>query len=248
LHAERENDLLAKQLTTVHEAHMASSQAVKTAASLAAAEARLRAMGVSIPTGGDVVQGAGTMTILSPIDGVVVRRDAVLGQFLEPSEIGFVVADPTELWATIQVFESDIPYFQVGVDVLVTVDAMPGREFPSKIALMETDVARATRALRARIPIGNKNGELRPGLFVRASVRIPSDDGESRIRVPSAAVQPLGEEDVVFIERGAGVFEVRPVRVGRRTTQVVEIVEGVSRSERLAVEGTFLLRGEITKQ
>jgi len=53
---------------------------------------------------------------------------------------------------------------------------------------------------------------------------------------------------VVFVEKKPGTFEVRTVQVARRTNAVVEIAEGLVKGERIAVEGAFLLRGEVTRQ
>jgi len=61
-------------------------------------------------------------------------------------------------------------------------------------------------------------------------------------------VQPLDDDDVIFIEREKGVYEVRTVLVGRRTAEIAEIDEGLGRGERIVVQGAFLLRGEVTRQ
>jgi hypothetical protein len=95
--------------------------------------------------------------------------------------------------------------------------------------------------------VPNADGALRAGLFVRASIKLPADM-PGALLVPAAAVQPLGEQDVVFVEREPGRFEIRPVRVARRTVDVIEVAEGLSAGERIAVEGAFLLRGEAAKQ
>ena len=89
--------------------------------------------------------------------------------------------------------------------------------------------------------------ELRPGLFLRANIALPVDS-PGRLLLPAGAVQPLADVDVVFVERGSGVFEVREVKVARRTPEVAEISEGVTTGERIVVENAFLLRGEITNQ
>ena len=66
--------------------------------------------------------------------------------------------------------------------------------------------------------------------------------------MPAPAVQPMGNDYVVFVEREPGVFEVRKVKFARKTTQVAEISEGLNKGERSAIEGGFVLRGEVTKQ
>jgi hypothetical protein len=68
------------------------------------------------------------------------------------------------------------------------------------------------------------------------------------VLIPAPAVQPIGDDKVVFVEQSPGAFEVRKVKVTRTTTQVAEIGEGITKGEKCVVEGAFVLRGEVTKQ
>ncbi|MBX3185770.1 MAG: efflux RND transporter periplasmic adaptor subunit [Labilithrix sp.] len=246
--ASREAALLDKQLTTAREAEIAKGEALKTEAELGAAKAKLQALGVGRPTGGSHITGAGTLLLNAPLDGVVVRRDAILGRFLQAKESAFVIADPLDLRASLNVYEADIPYFQVGQEAEISFDAMPGKTVKGKIVLIEPQVGKASRSARAFIDVPNADGSLRPGMFLRASLRLPESAGNGRLLVPAPSVQPIGDDDVVFVEISPGVFEVRKVAVARRTTQVAEIREGLQHGERIAVDGAFILRGEVTKQ
>jgi cobalt-zinc-cadmium efflux system membrane fusion protein len=244
---DREEDLLSRQLTTAREAEVARSEAAKAEADLAAASARLNALRVGIPQSDSMVAAAGTLALTAPIEGVVVARKANLGVFLTPSDTAFVVADLSELWASLEVHESDIGYLKIGADVELAVDALAGKTFKGKLALIEPALSKASRAARARVVVDNASMELRPGLFLRASISLPND-APGRLFVPAGAVQPLADDDVVFIERSPGNFEVRTVKVARRTPDVVEISEGLANGERIVVENAFLLRGEVTNQ
>jgi cobalt-zinc-cadmium efflux system membrane fusion protein len=242
----REKNLLDRELTTAREAELARGDAVRTQAELSAAQARLAALGIGA-TGAK--GGTGAIALSAPIEGVVVRRDAVLGRFLQAKETAFVVADPSVLQAEINVYESDIPYLKVGDDVALTIDT---REITiaGKVTYIEPRIGRSSRALRAHLLVPNEDGSLRAGTFVRTQIKLPtsSADGSGRMFVPAEAVQPLGEEDVVFVERSTGLFEVRPVTVRRRTPQVVELGSELNAGERIALKGSFLLRGEVSKQ
>ncbi len=243
----REDALLQRELTTAREAEVARGDAIKTQAELAAATAKLQAFGVSKPSGSGTITGAGTLTLVSPIEGVVVRRDAVLGKFLQPHETAFVVADPHSLRASLNVYEHDLAYFKVGSETTITFDALPGRVVKGHVLVVEPQVGKSSRSARALIEVPNPDGSLRPGLFVRASIPLPQESG-NQLLVPSSAVQPLADDDVVFVEREAGLFEVRKVDIARRTPQVVTIRGGLSKGERVVVAGGFVLRGEVTKQ
>ncbi len=242
----RETELLERQLTTAREAEVATSDATKAEVDLAAAEARLRALHVTIPKNDVAIAAAGTLQLRAPLDGVVVQRNANLGQYLHPSDTAFTVADLSELWASLDIHESDVAYLRLGQEVDLTIDAAGGRIVKGQLVLLDPSLGKTTRAVRARVIVPNQDGSLRPGLFVRAQIRLPSD--AAGLIVPSGAVQPLGEDDVVFVERDPGAFEVRPVRVARRSVDVAEIESGLSKGERVAVDGAFLLRGEASRQ
>ncbi len=245
----RENSLLERGLTTAREAEVAKAEDIRTEADLASAKAKLQALGVGLPQAGTgSISGAGVLTMTAPLTGVVVRRDAILGRFLKAAETAFVIADPHDLRASLNVYEADLPYFQVGEEAEVVVDALPGQAFKGKIVLVEPQVGKLSRAARAYINVSNKDGVLKPGLFIRASIKLPNEVAHGRLLVPAPAVQPIGDDDVVFVELGPGNFEVRKVKIVRRTTQIAEIGEGLRKGERIAVEGAFILRGEVTKQ
>ncbi len=242
----REEGLAAKELTTAQELALARSEKQKAGAHLAAAEARLRALRVAVPSTDNGIAAAGTITLTSPITGVVVEREVVLGQFLHPQETAFVVADLSELWAKLDLFEADMPYLRLGADVTLSVDAQPGKTYPGKVAAIEPHIGKHSRSIRARVVVPNPDASLRPGFFVRASIEVP--EIPNVLLVPSSAVQPLDDDDVVFIERDKGHYEVRQVIVSRRTAEIAEVSEGLARGERIVVSGAFLLRGEVTRQ
>ena len=246
-HAKRESALLDGQLTTAREAEVARGEAVRAEADLAAAQSKLTLLGSSSPATADGIKPNGAVVLRTPIDGVVVKRDAVLGSFVLPTETAFVVANPDFLWAVLDVYESDLAVVREGAEVDFKVDALPGKLFHGKVRMLEPQVDVASRALRARILVDNHEGTLRQGFFIRALVPVEVPMG-SGLLVPSAAVQPLGERDVVFVERDTGRYEVRTVVTGFRTPRVVEVTGGLSRGESIVNHGAFVLRGEVTRQ
>jgi cobalt-zinc-cadmium efflux system membrane fusion protein len=245
--AKREAALLRDQLTSRADEEVARGRATVAEADLAAAKAKLALLGAQVPESSQGIRGHGQVTLTAPIAGVVVSRDAVLGAFVEPRDTVFSIADTRTLWAVLEVFESDLSSVHEGATVELSVDAIPGKTITGKVAMLEHEVSATSRALRARVVVSNADGALRRGLFVRAHVPI-ADVGAPSLLVPQSAVQPLGEREVVFVERDRGVFEVRTVVTRPRTSQVLRVESGLSPGEKIAVRGAFLLRGEVTKQ
>jgi cobalt-zinc-cadmium efflux system membrane fusion protein len=246
-HARREAALLEDKLTSKRDEELARGQKRVAEADLAGAKAKLALLGADVPEGTGELRSHGHVTLTSPIDGVVVARDATLGAFVEPRDTVFAIADTRTMWAVLDVFESDVGSAREGTPVELTVDALGGKIVKGKIVALEPQVTHESRALRARVEVPNEDGALRRGLFVRASLPIASADS-AELLLPKSAVQPLGGRDVVFVEKERGVFEVRTVTTAPRSAQLLRITDGLHKDERIVARGAFVLRGEATKQ
>lgn len=240
--ATREASLLAKGLTTAREEELARSELKTATAEVIAAEARLSALGV---LGG----GAGTFALTSPIDGVVVARNATLGAFLPASATAFAVADLSTVVIAADVHEADLPHLAHDAVVEFRADALGERVFRGKVAWIDPAVHPVTRMTRARLEVVNTDRALRPGMFVRASLALPSPNPSTKqLLLPIDAVQPLGGDDVVFVEKAKGVFEVRTVQVAKGSGRLAAVTSGLAIGEAVVVEGAFLLRAEAAKR
>jgi cobalt-zinc-cadmium efflux system membrane fusion protein len=238
--ADRERELLEKKLTTAKEFELAESELARAEAEVAAAEARLAALGASPGIGG-------TFVLRAPIEGVVVKRDAIVGGFSSATQSAFAVADPTVMTAILDVHESDLPHVQVGNEVSLEVGALGERTFRGKVFFIDPNVDKNTRLVRARVSVENGDGALRAGMSARGKIAV-AKVRTAHLLLPADAVQTLGDESVVFVQTDPGKFAVRPVTVARRTAAIVEVSEGVSRGERIVAKGAFLLRAEAGKQ
>jgi Cu(I)/Ag(I) efflux system membrane fusion protein len=182
-----------------------------------------------------------TLAITSPIDGTVVSRDVLDGMRVMPETTLLVVADLSEVWVVADVFERDVGSVHVGQHVVVRFarGAAPDRE--GTVAFVAPVLDEATRSAKVRVELDNPDGVIRPGLF--ADVTIHVEDGE-RLAVPDAAVIETGERAIVFVEPAPGRFLARTVQTRRRAEGFVEIREGVSAGEPVAVGAQFLLDAE----
>ena len=115
----------------------------------------------------------------APIGGVVVGKQVKEGTYLETGEPLFKIVDLSVLWAYLDAFESDLPWLRYGQEVRFTVEAYPGETFHGRIAFIEPEVERSTRTTRIRVNVPNKEGRLKPGMFVRAVVQaLLAEEGE----------------------------------------------------------------------
>jgi len=170
----------------------------------------------------------GDYTIVSPMDGIVLRRDGEVGEIAEAGQVLFRVGVPKPLRVVAEVNEEDIPRVVVGQKVLLRTDAFAGQALEGTVNEMTPMGDSVAKTYRIRIALPDDT-PLKPGMSVEANV--------VTLIVPAEAVQGTS----VFVIEGDRA-ERRNVTVGIRGTRAIEIVSGLSESEQVAVPFPAALR------
>ena len=242
----RERELAQKRISSVRDLEVAEAQAAQVQAELGAAEELLQALGLEAV--GAKATHRGRVPLRSPIDGVVVARYVKLGQAVERGTDAFLVADLSSLWVELEIFERDLERVEVGQQVELRTESLPGRTFAAKVAFVEPTVDAKTRTTNLRLELDNPERLLHPGQFVTAHVGNDAADARGHLAVLAvdrAAVQTLSGEPIVFVRRGQD-YVARKVTLGVRDGRWVEVTSGLTEGEEVAVEGAFLLKAQRT--
>lgn len=178
----------------------------------------------------------------APRDGLVLERNVVEGMRAQPGEVLFRVADPTVVWATIDVAERDLGALAVGQPAVIKARGFPGREFGGKISVIYPQVNKETRTGRVRVELANPGIALLPDMYVDAE--ISTGNPEPVVTIPDSSVLDTGTKQAVFIDRGEGRFEPREVKIGHRGDGYVEVTDGVTEGEAVVVSANFLIDAE----
>ncbi|MDP6962929.1 MAG: efflux RND transporter periplasmic adaptor subunit [Planctomycetota bacterium] len=140
-----------------------------------AAESRLRQFGISqrqIDSLANTRKAQETIELKAPIGGVVVRKNAKLGQYVKEGQELFSISDLRKLWLVLNAYEKDLAWLRYGQQVEFSVDAFPGETFTGKIIFFEREVDMQTRTLGVRVEVSNPDLRLRPGMLSRAKVAV----------------------------------------------------------------------------
>jgi Cu(I)/Ag(I) efflux system membrane fusion protein len=116
------------------------------------------------------------LPILSPIGGVVIRKNIVEGEYVSEGQALFEVADLTHVWVKAQVFENQFSLVRVGQAVEATVEAFPGEVFSGKVAFIDPVLNPGTRTVTVRYDLENADLRLRPGMFATVTLKTPVAD------------------------------------------------------------------------
>lgn len=239
----REQRLAEQGISSRKELLEAEAMLRRAEAALHSAEDRLQVLGASHDHG-----AGGEFTLVAPFAGVVVARDASLGEMATPADTLFTVADLSEVWIELDIFERDLARVRRGQSVAVLVSAYPSRSFPGRIVYVGDVLDPATRTVRARVEIPNRDGALKPGMFATANIQV-GGGGRPMAVVPQDAVQTVEGKLVVFVPGDApGEFRTVAVEVGPTTDgNRVVILSGIAPGSRVVTVGAFALRSELSK-
>jgi HlyD family secretion protein len=128
---------------------------------------------------------SGYTTLVAPFDGVIVVRQAELGEIAMPGTPVVTIADLDHVWLRAYINETDIGRFHFGARAEVSTDSLPGKIFTGHISFIasdaeftpktvETHAERVTLVYRIKIDIDNPDHELVPGLPADASIALSS--------------------------------------------------------------------------
>jgi membrane fusion protein, copper/silver efflux system len=182
-----------------------------------------------------------TITLRSPVSGVVTERTAYEGMKVMPGMELFTITDLSEVWIEGSFYESEAPLLAVGRQVTVTLAYDPSVTLQGEVKFVYPYLDPESRTLRARFSFPNADGALKPGMY--ANVMLEADGG-SGVTIPDNAVMDTGERKIVFVSRGDGLFEPRQVETGLRSEGMVQVLSGVMAGEEVVVRANFLLDSE----
>jgi cobalt-zinc-cadmium efflux system membrane fusion protein len=226
-----------RQSREVHEAEASVRRARERAAHLQEAVTLL---------GADTRSHGSNLTLTAPMAGIVVERAASRGEQVEAGSELFRILETSNLWLWLNLHQGDLSRVREGMEVRVEVAAVPGRVFQGRISYIAPTLDAQTRTARARVEIPNRDGALKPQMF--ASVQALESGREPVVTVPETALQEVEGQEVVYVARSAVEFERRVVVPGQRAQGRVEIRQGLSTGEKVAVSGAFSLKSEDLKE
>jgi multidrug efflux pump subunit AcrA (membrane-fusion protein) len=189
--------------------------------------------------------------IRSPIQGHVIRKYVLEGDYVDEGARVYLVAGLATVWIEAQFYENELPYLRVGQTVRATTPALPDRIFDGKVAFIHPHLDQSTRTLTVRFDIANPNHELRPGMSATVSADVPAKLLESVqhqqdmvLAVPETSVIDTGNRKIVYRQASPGIYEGLEVQLGPRCGDYYPVIGGLRAGERVATSGSFLIDAE----
>jgi len=210
----------------------------------AAARQRLRLIGMSdavINRVDRTGRTSGTVTISSPIGGVVQSLSARAGVTLAQGQTLAEISGLATVWLNASLPEAQAGAGRAGPRAVVAPPALPGAKFGGRALPLLPPAPRERRALTVRIGLANRGSRLRAGMFANVAL---GGNAKPALLVPSEAVIRTGTRSIVMLATGDGRYHPAEVQTGREGGGQTEILQGLAVGERVVASGQFLLDSE----
>ncbi|MBS0606387.1 MAG: efflux RND transporter periplasmic adaptor subunit [Verrucomicrobia bacterium] len=182
-----------------------------------------------------------TLTIDSPVEGIVLTKNAFVGMNVEPGMNIFTIADLSHVWVMADIYEQDISWIKIGQNASLSLTSFSGKSFIGSVAFISYVVEPSTRTMKVRFDFDNPNKSLKPGMY--ATVEIQINMGKS-LAVPESAVIDTGLRKIVFVSPEKGRYEPREVQLGFKAGPYYQVISGLKENESVATSAQFLLDSE----
>jgi len=184
-----------------------------------------------------------TLQVLAPASGVVMlRMPGLEGMATQPGMELLHIADLSNLWLTVEVFDNQLPWIDVGSAATVSLSYFPGVTYRGRVRFIEPEVSEKTRTLQLTLDVPNRDGRLRVGMY--ATVVFEPVAASNALTVPAEAVLRTGQRDLVIVALGGGRFAPREVVLGPRADGSVQILEGLADGDEVVTSAQFLIDSE----
>lgn len=183
-----------------------------------------------------------TLTLVSPVTGIVLEKDVLQGQRVTPGQRLYRIADLSVIWVEGEVFEQDLQFVHAGAQARIEVAAYPGEHLTGRVSFVYPTVDVRSRTNRIRITARNADLRLKPGMF--ATIFFDAQLGHEVLTVPLEAVVITGERNLVFVRDEDGMLRPREVVLGARAGERVQILRGLADHETIVASANFLVDAE----
>jgi len=240
--AERVHKLQAEGAVAEKEVAQSEGELRKARSDYARATAQLKSLGVS-PSDPTV-----NAALRAQIAGVVIERNVLVGQEVRADQATplLTISSLETVWVLADAYEQDLGLIAEGDPVTIQVPAYPGEKFAGRVGHIGEVVDPATRTVKIRCIVPNKDHRLKPEMFAKIDI---SDNGRRKVMsIASKAVLADGDKTYVIVATEGNVFRIRRIDVGPDVDGRIRVLGGLSPGEKIVTEGAIFMKREIENQ
>jgi RND family efflux transporter MFP subunit len=255
----RQTRLVENGVTSRAESDNATAQARVDEGQVRSAEAQIKAIQAKIESSSQQVHSAEARirlveaqleytSIRSPFEGLVISKDAEVGETVAPAIYGgantrgsvVTIVDPNTLEVEADINESSIGKITPGLQAEVTLDALPGEKLAAEVRKIIPTADRQKATVKVKVRFKEIDPRILPDMNAKATFMQKAEQGAkteaSRITIPKSAINQRDGKTIVFVfNNGKAVSQ--QVTVGNELGDRVEIKQGLAGGEQVIIRG-----------
>jgi Cu(I)/Ag(I) efflux system membrane fusion protein len=194
----------------------------------------------------DQIEAAGkaleNFPIYATVSGTVSEKMVEEGDYVKQGQPIIKLSDLNTVWAMFDVYENQISQIKIGQKITISTNAYPNKKFEATISFIDPKLNTQSRTVSVRATLNNKDGVLKPGMFVTSKVQKANNSAnESKISIPASAVLWTGNRSLVYVKTNPKepVFIMREVSLGTKSGDIYTIIDGLANGEEVVTNGAF---------
>ena len=181
------------------------------------------------------------VTFLAPASGMVTEINGTEGQYVSEGANLYKIEDIGSLWVEAELFPEETQHVSVGDQINIVVTGSDA-SIQSKVEFVSPEFRNGTQIAVARAPLDNPDNRLKPGQYAQIFITHSSREA---IAIPVDAVIRDERGSHVYLQAGNNTFTPRLVKTGIEGVDQIEILEGLTEGDTVAVTGAYLLYSEM---
>lgn len=180
--------------------------------------------------------------VRAPFSGVLGFRMISNGAYVAPGEVVATLIDDSEMRLEFTVPSVNLTELKEGLTIRATTDDLPEQVFSGSLTSVDNAIDAATRSVKARATLPNKDGRLKTGMFMSVDV---ATKPRVSLSIPEISVLAEGPRTFVYVVDNAAkppTARKQEVKIGAREKGVVEVVSGLNAGDEVITEGVLKLR------
>lgn len=156
--------------------------------------------------------------VYATTSGIITTNYVRVGKFVSQGEPLFDVSDLSRVWVLFDAYETDFPFLHLGDPITFSFQAIPGKQYTSKIQYIDPYVDATTRVAHIRVELNNTQGLFKPEMFADGIIHANSEAFRNKLIIPTSAVLWTGKRSIVYVklpdEEGYN-FKLREIELGQ---------------------------------
>lgn len=182
------------------------------------------------------------LEIKSNTSGKVIAKQVNQGDYINQGAVLFQIADLSHVWAVFQAYEGDLPFLKQGNKIDFTLQAMPGKVFSGTVSFIDPVINPSTRTAGVRVELNNRDGKLKPEMFVTGNVKASLSQYKHQLVIPQSAVLWTGKRSIVYVKMpktSVPTFKMREIELGPSLSGAYVVLSGLKSGEEIVTNGAF---------